>query len=45
MRVAREAGTRGRRIHGTADTISPIEGGYSRHLGPNGEPRGLLVLA
>ena len=27
-------------IHGTADTISPVEGGYSRHLGPNGELRG-----
>jgi polyhydroxybutyrate depolymerase len=27
-------------IHGTADSISPIEGGYSRHLGPNGELRG-----
>ena len=27
-------------IHGTADTISPIAGGYSRHRGPNGEPRG-----
>jgi polyhydroxybutyrate depolymerase len=27
-------------IHGTADPISPIEGGYSRHLGPNGELRG-----
>jgi polyhydroxybutyrate depolymerase len=27
-------------IHGTADTISPIAGGYSRHLGPNGELRG-----
>jgi polyhydroxybutyrate depolymerase len=27
-------------IHGTADTISPIEGGYSRHRGPNGELRG-----
>lgn len=27
-------------IHGTADTISPIGGGYSRHLGPNGERRG-----
>jgi polyhydroxybutyrate depolymerase len=23
-------------IHGTADTVSPIEGGYSRHLGPTG---------
>jgi len=27
-------------IHGTADAISPIGGGYSRHLGPNGELRG-----
>jgi polyhydroxybutyrate depolymerase len=27
-------------IHGTADTISPLAGGYSRHLGPNGELRG-----
>jgi polyhydroxybutyrate depolymerase len=27
-------------IHGTADPIAPIEGGYSRHLGPNGELRG-----
>ena len=27
-------------IHGTADTVSPITGGYSRHLGPNGELRG-----
>jgi len=27
-------------IHGTADRVSPIEGGYSRHLGPNGELRG-----
>ncbi|HEX6527837.1 MAG TPA: hypothetical protein VF070_48630 [Streptosporangiaceae bacterium] len=27
-------------IHGTADQISPIEGGYSRHRGPNGELRG-----
>ena len=24
-------------IHGTADTISPIGGGFSRYLGPNGE--------
>ena len=23
-------------IHGTADPVSPIDGGYSRHLGPNG---------
>lgn len=27
-------------IHGTADAISPIGGGYSRHRGPNGELRG-----
>ncbi len=27
-------------IHGTADRVSPIEGGYSRHRGPNGEMRG-----
>lgn len=27
-------------IHGTHDTISPIDGGYSRHRGPNGELRG-----
>ena len=27
-------------IHGTADEISPLEGGYSRHRGPNGELRG-----
>jgi polyhydroxybutyrate depolymerase len=27
-------------MHGTADTISPIGGGYSRHLGPDGERRG-----
>ncbi|MGD3109954.1 alpha/beta hydrolase family esterase [Streptomyces sp. YGL11-2] len=27
-------------IHGTADRYSPIEGGYSRHRGPNGELRG-----
>jgi polyhydroxybutyrate depolymerase len=27
-------------IHGTADTISPIGGGYSRHRGPHGELRG-----
>jgi polyhydroxybutyrate depolymerase len=27
-------------IHGTADPVCPIEGGYSRHLGPNGERRG-----
>lgn len=27
-------------IHGTADRLGPIEGGYSRHRGPNGELRG-----
>lgn len=27
-------------IHGAADPISPIAGGYSRHRGPNGELRG-----
>jgi polyhydroxybutyrate depolymerase len=27
-------------IHGTADAISPIGGGFSRHRGPNGELRG-----
>ncbi|WP_214411034.1 alpha/beta hydrolase family esterase [Sphaerisporangium fuscum] len=27
-------------IHGTADQVSPIEGGYSRHRGPDGELRG-----
>jgi len=27
-------------IHGTADAVSPIEGGFSRHRGPNGELRG-----
>jgi polyhydroxybutyrate depolymerase len=27
-------------IHGTADKMSPIGGGYSRHRGPNGELRG-----
>jgi polyhydroxybutyrate depolymerase len=30
-------------IHGTADPISPLEGGYSRHLGPSGERRGRTV--
>lgn len=30
-------------IHGTADTIAPIGGGYSRHRGPNGELRGRTV--
>ena len=27
-------------IHGTADRVSPIGGGYSRRRGPHGEPRG-----
>jgi len=27
-------------IHGTVDRIAPIEGGYSRRRGPNGELRG-----
>ena len=27
-------------IHGTDDQLVPIEGGYSRHRGPNGELRG-----
>lgn len=27
-------------VHGDADPIAPIGGGYSRHLGPNGELRG-----
>jgi polyhydroxybutyrate depolymerase len=27
-------------IHGTADSIASIHGGYSRHRGPNGELRG-----
>jgi polyhydroxybutyrate depolymerase len=27
-------------IHGTADRVSPLAGGYSRHRGPNGELRG-----
>jgi polyhydroxybutyrate depolymerase len=27
-------------VHGTADPVSPIEGGWSRHRGPNGELRG-----
>jgi polyhydroxybutyrate depolymerase len=30
-------------IHGTADSMAPIEGGYSRHRGPNGELRGRTV--
>ena len=32
-------------IHGTADRVSPIEGGYSRHRGPNGEMRGRDAVA
>jgi polyhydroxybutyrate depolymerase len=27
-------------IHGTADAVSPIEGGWSRHRGPDGKLRG-----
>jgi polyhydroxybutyrate depolymerase len=27
-------------VHGVQDRLSPIEGGYSRHRGPNGEIRG-----
>lgn len=27
-------------IHGPAGLVSPIEGGWSRHRGPGGEPRG-----
>jgi polyhydroxybutyrate depolymerase len=27
-------------IHGAADRLAPIDGGYSRHRGPNGELRG-----
>jgi polyhydroxybutyrate depolymerase len=27
-------------MHGTADTLAPIDGGYSRRRGPNGELRG-----
>jgi polyhydroxybutyrate depolymerase len=30
-------------IHGSADSFSPIEGGFSRHRGPNGELRGRTV--
>ena len=30
-------------IHGTADRIAPIEGGFSRHLGPGGERRGRTI--
>jgi polyhydroxybutyrate depolymerase len=30
-------------IHGTADSVAPITGGYSRHLGPNGELRGRML--
>jgi len=30
-------------IHGTADSMSPLEGGFSRHRGPSGELRGRTV--
>lgn len=30
-------------IHGDADPIARLEGGYSRHLGPNGELRGRMI--
>jgi polyhydroxybutyrate depolymerase len=30
-------------VHGDADPIAPIGGGYSRHRGPNGELRGRTV--
>jgi|SRR5580692_8410865 polyhydroxybutyrate depolymerase len=30
-------------IHGTADSVAPITGGYSRHRGPNGELRGRVL--
>jgi polyhydroxybutyrate depolymerase len=30
-------------MHGTADSIVPITGGYSRHRGPNGELRGRVL--
>ena len=30
-------------MHGTADSVAPITGGYSRHLGPNGERRGRML--
>lgn len=30
-------------IHGTADSMAPIQGGHSRHRGPNGELRGLTL--
>jgi polyhydroxybutyrate depolymerase len=30
-------------IHGDADTVAPIGGGYSRHLGPGGELRGRVL--
>ena len=32
-------------IHGDADPIAPIGGGYSRHRGPNGELRGRGLLS
>jgi polyhydroxybutyrate depolymerase len=30
-------------IHGTADTVASIEGGFSRHRGPDGELRGRML--
>jgi polyhydroxybutyrate depolymerase len=30
-------------VHGTADTLAPIGGGYSRHRGPNGELRARML--
>ncbi|GAB3989297.1 PHB depolymerase family esterase [Actinoallomurus acanthiterrae] len=30
-------------IHGTADKLSPIDGGHSRHRGPDGELRGRML--
>lgn len=30
-------------MHGTADSVAPIAGGYSRHRGPNGELRGRML--
>ena len=30
-------------IHGTADSFSPLKGGFSRHRGPSGELRGRTV--
>ncbi len=32
-------------IHGTADKLAPIDGGHSRHRGPNGELRGGRMLS